>query len=173
MDALKVTKINMDELYSYKKQLDMNTVKSYNVILQKIHTRIKNTSRQKYDNECCWFVVPEIQLGVPRYDVKACTVYLIQELHENGFKVQYTHPNLLFITWNHWVPDYVRNEYKNQTGIAIDGYGKEIPKKDESISKPFKEKEKDKSMFNPTEYQPTGRLYNDDLFKKIEVKISK
>ena len=169
--SLKVTKLNLDDLYSYKKQLDINTVKSYNVILQKIHTRIKNTSKQKQDNECCWFVVPEIQLGVPRYDVRACTAYLIDELQENGFRVQYTHPNLLFIAWTHWIPDYVRMEYKNQTGINIDGYGKEIQKKDDVITS--KQPAKDKPQFNPTQYQPTGRLYNDDLFKKIEVKVSK
>jgi hypothetical protein len=163
---IKVNKINLDELYTYKKQLDINTVKSYNVILHKIHTRIKLSSKQKKDNECCWFVIPEIQLGVPRYDVRACTAYLIHELHENGFKLQYTHPNLLFISWNHWVPDYVRTEYKQQTGIAIDGTGKELPKKEEKEIKLLK----DKPHFNPTQYQPTGRLYNDELFKKIEAK---
>ena len=40
--------------------------------------------------------------------------------------VRYTHPNLLLISWLHYVPNYVRNEFKKKTGTAIDEYGRPI-----------------------------------------------
>lgn len=166
-------KINLDDLYEKKKQDDLNTVNSYNKILEKIHHQIKVASRQKINNQCCWYVVPEFIFGIPRYDIKACIVYIIQSLEENGFRIKYTHPNLLLIAWNHWVPDYVRVEYKKMTGIAVDGFGKEIDKKDKE-----KEKHKDpnnkevkldkKSMFKSvSSYKPSGIIYNEDLLKSI------
>ena len=63
-----------------------------------------------------------MMIGVPKFDVAACIAYVINKLQDNGFKLRYTHPNLLFISWSHWVPDYVRNEIK-KTGAVIDGYG--------------------------------------------------
>ena len=61
------------------------------------------------------FVVPEIMIEFqPQYNCGECTAYLMGKLDENGFRVKYTHPNLLFISWAHWVPDYVRTEIKNR-----------------------------------------------------------
>ena len=127
------TKLNLDDLYEYKKEQDLTTLKTYQQILDRAHKHIKTASRQKINNECCWYVVPEFLLGIPRYDIKSCVAYIVHELQENGFKIKYTHPNLLFISWGHWVPDYVREEYKKQTGVVIDGFGKEV-KKEETVS---------------------------------------
>ena len=159
-----IPRINLDELYEKKKQTDINIIKSYNKILEQIHTRIKQASRQKIENQCCWFVVPEFVFGIPRYDVKSCIVYIIQTLEENGFNIKYTHPNLLLIAWNHWVPDYVRMEYKKCTGVAIDGFGKEIIKKE----KEEKEIKLDKKSFKAiTTYKSTGTIYNEELLKGL------
>lgn len=166
----KAKKINLDELYEYKKLTTKNTMISYNKILDRIHNKIKTTSRQKFDNECCWFTVPEIILGIPKYNVADCIAYIMFELKENGFAVTYTHPNLLFINWNHWIPDYVRNEYKKQTGITIDGYGNQLIKKEVVVpsNKP------NKPNYKPiNSYVPSGKMvYDDDLLKTIELKTS-
>ena len=162
-------KINLDELYEKKKQDDMNTVQSYNKILEKIHHQIKVASRQKLNNQCCWYVIPEFVFGIPRYDIKSCIIYIIQSLEENGFRVKYTHPNLLLIAWNHWVPDYVRHEYKKHTGLVVDGFGKEIEKKEDKKYTFNKEIKLDKkSMFKSVStYKPSGLIYNEDLLKHI------
>jgi len=55
-----------------------------------------------------------------------CRKYFFDKLQENNFIVRYIHPNLLFISWNHWVPSYVRNEIKKKTGIVVDGNGKRL-----------------------------------------------
>ena len=124
-------KINIDELYEKKKQYDLNKLSLYNKILNRIHTRIKLTARQQIDSQFCWYVVPEIMIGVPKYDQGACIAYLLDKLKDNGFMVRYIHPNTLFICWNHWVPSYVRNELKKKTGIIVDEYGNKIESKEQ------------------------------------------
>lgn len=121
-----VEKINLDELYHKKQEQDKNKLYTYNKILTRIHEKIKLTSRQKCNQQFCWFVVPEIILGVANYDHAGCIAYLVDKLQENKFMVRYTHPNLLLISWHHYVPNYVRNEFKKKTGTAIDEYGRPI-----------------------------------------------
>ena len=121
-----VEKINLDELYEKKKEQDKNKLFTYNKILTRIHEKIKLTSRQKSNQQFCWFVVPEIILGVANYDHAGCIAYIVEKLQENNFLVRYTHPNLLLISWLHYVPNYVRTEYKKKTGTAIDEFGRPI-----------------------------------------------
>ena len=116
-------KLNMDELYEKKRQHDLNQLSLFNKILNRIHVRIRLTSRQKLTEQFCWFVVPEVIMGVPKYDQGACIAYLMDRLQENGFNVKYIHPNTMFISWNHFVPSYVRTELKKKTGIVINEYG--------------------------------------------------
>ena len=132
-------KINMDELYEKKQQHDLKQLELFNKILNRIHIRIKKTSAQKLNEQFCWFVVPEIIIGVPKYDQAACIAYVIDKLKDNGFNVRYIHPNTLFISWLHFVPTYVRNELKKKTGVVIDQYGKRIDEQEQSINNTFNE----------------------------------
>ena len=148
--------LNMESLFDRKKHVDIQTVKSYNTILARIHTRIHYSSRQRINSECCWFIVPEIMLGCPTYDVRLCIAYLVQQLQKNGFNVKYTHPNLLFICWKHYIPDYIRSEIKKQTGVQIDGFGNEV-KKNETTSE-IQTKALDPRFMPVTKYKPVGRF---------------
>jgi len=107
-------KLNIDELYEKKHQQDLFKLSLFNKILNRIHIRIKTISRQKKDEHFSWFLVPEIIIGVPKFDQAACIAYLIDKLKTNGFIVRYIHPNLLFISWIHYVPSYVRTELKKK-----------------------------------------------------------
>ena len=51
-------KLNIDELYEKKRQHDLNKLSLFNKILNRIHVRIRTTSRQRLDEQFCWFVVP-------------------------------------------------------------------------------------------------------------------
>ena len=185
------SKINIDELYEKKQQHDMFTLGSYNKILGRIHTKIRFTSRQYMDNNYCWYVVPEVLLGIPKYDHRECIAYVIDKLQENNFIVRYIHPNLLFISWNHWVPSYVRNEIKKKTGIVVDGNGNRLNNSQDkseddnilktdgdniifNVGKSNKEtKDNKKNIANYKDinsYKPEGKLiYNDDLLKKLTI----
>jgi Family of unknown function (DUF5759) len=182
-------KISIDDLYERKRQYDLNKLELYNKILNRIHVRIKTTSRQKIDEQFCWFVVPEVIIGVPKYDQGSCIAYLIDKLRENGFNVKYIHPNTLFISWLHWVPSYVRTELKKKTGIVVDEYGNKVHDEDEEnenqkINNMFNIKEtkvtvkgnipKEKKSFTPIQsYKPQGNLvYDDELLNILEEKIT-
>ena len=122
-------KINLDNLYNKTKTTNENRIKCYQTILNRIHKRIKNVSNQR-NNQCfCTYIIPEFLLGLPKYDSSACTAYIIDKLKDNGFNIKYTYPNLLFISWAHYIPHYERMKYKKATGISIDGFGNIIKKK--------------------------------------------
>jgi len=185
-------KINIDELYEKKKKYDLNKLELYNKLLNRIHVRIKTVSRQKIDECFCWFVVPEIMIGVPKYDQGACIAYLIDKLKDNGFNVRYIHPNTLFISWLHWIPSYVRTELKKKTGISIDEFGRKIEEELEEtntgydttnpneliLNKNTDNHQKNKLVkkeYTPIKsYKPQGNLvYDDELLNKLEDKFFK
>ena len=119
----RLEKINLDDLYEKKKAHDQSKLFTFNKILNRIHSKIKLTARQQLNQQFCWFVVPEIILGVAHYDQMGCVEYVVEHLVKNGFRVQYTHPNLLLISWKSYIPSYIRTEFKKKTGIEIDESG--------------------------------------------------
>jgi len=176
-------KLNLDDLYERKKQHDIATTNNYNKILNRIHSRIKTTSRLQLNEQHCWFIVPEMMIGVPKFDAGTCIAYIIDKLQNNGFKIRYTHPNLLFISWTHWVPDYVRSEIKKKTGTIIDGYGNIMNNDDNensnkndtlllkttnSISNSSNPKTKTNDTKDINTYKPSGQLiYNTDIINSL------
>ena len=172
-------KINIDELYEKKRKVDLSKLELFKKILNRIHVRIKTTARLSIHDKYCWFVVPETIIGVPKYDQSGCIAYILNALKENGFNVQYFHPNTLFISWEHWVPSYVRTEIKKKTGIVINEYGEKIEeeKNDESEDlqkQPEMSQIKNSKKYTPiNSYKPSGKLvYSEDLLNKIENKIN-
>ena len=184
-------KINLDDLFEKKREIAESKLTLYNKILNRIHNKIKLTSNQNRGKEqFIWYLIPEIMIGVSRYDVAECTGYILRKLRENDFVVRYTHPNLIFISWSHWIPGYVRQEYKKQTGTVIDGYGQPVDKTpqlengndlnnaDQSFLNKQGEriivsKEKDKAKdYNSTKnYKPTG-IYTNDILQRIQNKFN-
>ena len=172
-------KISIDELYEKKRQADLGKLELFKKILNRIHVRIKTTAKHNIHEKFCWFVVPEVIIGVPKYDQAGCIAYLMNTLQENGFNVRYFHPNTLFICWEHWVPAYVRTEIKKKTGIVINEYGEKIEeeKEEDEEEQPQQGGEiqqiKNSKKYTPiTSYKPSGKLvYSEDLLNKIENKI--
>lgn len=168
--------INLDELYEKKKIYDLNKLEIYNKLLSRIHKKIKITSRQHVSDQFCWFQVPEIMIGMPKYDHGACIAYLMDKLNNNGFAVRYIHPNVIFISWKHWIPEYVRSEIKQKLNINIDGHGNIVEKDSESKENPLlsiskhKRSNKPEKKFKAIEdYNPSGKLvYTKDFLKNIK-----
>jgi hypothetical protein len=183
-------KLNIDELYEKKRQYDLNKLTLFNKILNRIHVRIKTTSKQKKDECFCWFLVPEVIIGVPKYDQAGCIAYLMDKLQENKFNVRYIHPNTLFISWLHFIPSYVRTELKKKTGIIINEFGEKVTESDNQDNKTnydstnpnnfmfntketnMQEKQQKKNYTPINSYKPSGNLvYEEELLNKIEDKI--
>lgn len=180
-------KLNIDELYEKKRNYDVNQLALFNKILNRVHVRIKTASRQKVDFQSCWYLVPEVIIGVPKYDQAHCIAFIIDKLKTNGFNVRYIHPNTLFISWNHFVPSYIRTELKKKTGIVINEFGEKIDENSEenSAMKAISNDPNEillqqkidvsqsgktlKKEYTPIKsYKPSGNLiYDDDLLNKI------
>ena len=177
-------KINIDELYEKKRQIDVNKLELFKKILNRIHVRIKTTAKQSTAERFCWYVIPEIIIGVPKYDQGACIAYVMDTLQKNGFQVRYFHPNTVFISWDHWVPTYVRTEIKKKTGVNINEYGEKIEdeKGDDEDTEyqqvaikgnPNLEQIKNSKKYTPiNSYKPSGKLvYSEDLLNKLGDKM--
>lgn len=187
-DSLK--KVNIDDLYEKKKCRDLKQISIFNKILNRIHKRITITGRTKRDEKYIWFLIPEYIFGEPVYDKGECIGYIVQKLNENGFFIRYIHPNTLFISWENWVPTYVRNEIKKKRGIIINEKGQiigEAEENDKSLEPPnsndiglnlnnfpkSNEPITSSKKYNPiSNYKPNGNLvYSQEFFDKLEKKI--
>jgi hypothetical protein len=187
-------KINIDELYEKKRLIDINKLELFKKILNRIHVRIKTTAKQNVNEKFCWFVVPEIIIGVPKYDQAGCIAYIMDTLQTNGFQVRYFHPNTVFISWNHWVPSYIRTEIKKKTGIVINEYGEKIKETKEEDNEgqeindsgsgtssgpdnnnPNMQQIKNSKKYTPiNSYKPTGKMvYSEDLLNSTFNKATK
>jgi hypothetical protein len=180
-------KLNIDELYIKKQQQDLNILTNYNKILVRIHNKIKHVSKNLVNENCCWYVMPEVIIGIPMYDYRDCTAYVIEKLRENKFVVRYTHPNLLFISWKHWVPSYVRNEIKKKTGTVVDEFGNIVDTNLQETTTSESKTDSNELLFSTTKqikntqsattnykdtktYKPSGHLvYNNNLLEKLKV----
>ena len=159
--------INIDELYEAKQKNDMNRLEIFNKLLLKIHTRIKHTSRQRNNMQFCSFVMPEVLIGYPNYNIAECITFIMDRLNTNGFLTRYIHPNLLFISWSHWVPSYVREEFKKKTGNEVDSFGSEVVKEEKNVVR-FENKPAIKSV---SSYKPTGKyIYDMEMIDNIKNK---
>lgn len=181
------TKVNIDDLYEKKHQRDLKQLSTFNKILNRIHKRIRTTSRTKCHDTHIWFTVPEYLFGEPNYDKGECLGYLVSKLEDNGFYTRYIHPNTLFVSWENWVPAYTRNEIKKRMGVILDERGNVLEKLNENIEieshdpnqrllnmNTAANAKKDQKQFTPIDkYKPTGNLvYNPEMFEKLEKKVT-
>ena len=192
-------KLDIDELYEKNMRKDLKQLSVFNKILNRVHKRIQTCSRLKRDRHI-WFTVPEFIFGEPAYEQTNCISYIIAKLTENGFRVQYMHPNTLFVSWEDWIPQYVRNEVKKKTGKVINEKGQVLAdlkgvsappggvttQQDPQYSylydgmlgqappeTPANNVQKQAKQFTPLgQYKPAGMIYNPEILEKLEKKIA-
>lgn len=180
-------KIDLDTLYSKKREIEELRMGIYKKILNRVHLKIKTVAKQRNSEPYLFYVVPEFVFGIPKYDVRTCISFIMEKLEENGFQIKYTHPNLLFISWMHYIPSYQREQIKKQTGKNIDGFGNIIKSnKLKNIKKPENvndlllnsrntvemktPRKKNKEYKDISTYKNTG-IYDIDLISKLKNKL--
>ena len=161
----------------------MKHISIFNKILNRIHKRITTTSRNKYNDKHIWFTVPEYIFGEPLYDQSDCIAYVVSKLEENGFFINYIHPNTLFISWSNWVPTYVRNEWKKKRGVIINEKGEIVEDRQQQQQQQQQQQPATQSDGGVTtkngkqytsidKYKPNGNfIYNADVIEKLEKKV--
>lgn len=92
--------ISLSELYSLKSKKDKVKHNTFNIIIQKIHNKIKMTASQGGMN--IFYEIPYLLIGYPLYNINDCIEYILEALKKNGFLVQtLPHPNnnTIYISW--------------------------------------------------------------------------
>lgn len=163
--------IDINDLYEKDKKRNQNLISGFNKILNRIHTRIRLTSKTKWSDRHIFYMVPEILFGQPYYDKAHCIAFLTTQLQNNHFHTRYIHPNTLFISWQHFIPTFVRDEIKNKTGIVMDSLGQiqNDPTAAAAAAAEATESDKKKKYKSIDKYKPTRQfVYNPELFDQIE-----
>jgi len=185
-DDENVGQIDIDSLYEKRHRSELKQVAIFNKLLNRIHKRITLTARNKSSAEQhIWFVVPEYIFGEPVYDKGDCIAYLVAKLESSKFHIRYVHPNTLFVSWSHFVPSYVRQEFKKKTGISVDEYGNVKERREDgeedvgsassstTASATSSASAAGRREFTPIDkYKPTGNLvYAPEMLETIERKV--
>ena len=67
--------------------------------MKNCHNKIRRAVKLSPYNNFCFYILPKFIYGVPLYNIDKCINYLVVHLTKNGFQINYTHPNLLLISW--------------------------------------------------------------------------
>jgi len=107
-------KLDPKTLYDEQEKRDALRLKTYNNILEQVHNKIRVIARMPTNEKSLLFTVPEFVLGVPRFNTRDCILYLVWNLRQTKFDVQYIPPSLLFISWQRH-----DNEYKEERSPIV------------------------------------------------------
>lgn len=105
-NLLKKMQSNYDNKLETKKKI-------YNKILKRIENLMNESATNGKD--MCMYVVPEIILGLPIYNLKECLIYIKHILTKQSFNVVIGEPNILFIFWK--LKNKIVNNFDNQKKI--------------------------------------------------------
>ena len=154
--------IDISELHKKTRNQRDKKIKIYEEVLKKCHHRIKLVSKLTPMNQWCFYLIPKVLFGMPLYNLAECVEYLVRMLSDNGFKVAYTHPNLLLITW-----------FENDSGQG--GQYPNLVNMEKSINKSRPRITNNSSLssnqnYRPIDsYKPSGNLvYNQNSFNLLE-----
>lgn len=134
--------LNIHQLHKEIQKRETMKNNTYKMILEKVHYRVILTNKKSED--CyCFYVIPTFMFGVPLYNMTKCIIFVMEDLIGRGFKVNYTHPNLLFISWKE-KPKQIQPPKQENLGLV------------------------DNKVYNNTTYHPTDiktlELKTDNLF---------
>ncbi len=102
--------LNPSTLYSQEAKRDATRIRIYNSVLQTIYNKVKAVARVPGNEKCLWYVIPEFIPGTPRFDIGDAVIYLVWNLRNAGYTVNYTPPTMLHIDWRHHDTKYQERE---------------------------------------------------------------
>lgn len=91
--------LNPSSLYKEEARRDATRIRIYNMVLQQIYNKIKAVARIPGNEKSLYHVIPEFIPGTPRFNMGDAVLYIVWNLRNLGYSVNYTHPNLLFVSW--------------------------------------------------------------------------
>lgn len=70
----------------------------FNIVLTKIIQKITYTNRHT-EQTYIIFEIPKMLIGYPQYDMKSCILFVMNQLSNNGYIVEFVEPFYLYIDW--------------------------------------------------------------------------
>jgi len=149
--------LDPQSLYSDQERRDALKLKTYNNILEQIHTKIKTISRMPNNDKSLLFQVPEFVMGVPRFSTRDCILYVVWNLRHSNFEVQYYPPNLLWVSWR--LHDTLYKEERNPiVKVLINAMEQKKKPAPEPQAKPVIKKTTQQYVSPPTNYDNVKKV---------------
>lgn len=104
--------ISMNELTQAHIEKKNNRKMIYENLYKQCCEKIRYMNEQWHKTSCN-FIVPSIQMGMPIYKMETCIVFIMFQLKEKGFFVQFVYPNILNISWKHALIRALKQEDKD------------------------------------------------------------
>jgi len=98
------------QLFERRVARDTARLRAYDHVYKQIELRIRNTAELANNPNYVVYTVPPFILGLPAIDMQDCIVYIVHKLRTSGFMVRFTYPNLLYISWQHYEQEYMREQ---------------------------------------------------------------
>jgi hypothetical protein len=113
--------LSINNLHNEIEKRESRKNKIYHSILEKVQYRIITTNKKS--NDCyCFYIVPTFMFGVPLYNMTKCIIFIMEDLISRGFIVNYTHPNLLFVSWKDKpknINNQIETQHKNSINLGL------------------------------------------------------
>jgi hypothetical protein len=97
-------------LYKEEAKRDATRIRTYNIILSQIYNKVKAASRIAGGDKAIFYLIPELIPGTPRFDMGDAVLYIVWNLRNAGYQVEYTYPNGIFVNWRAHDEVYRTNE---------------------------------------------------------------
>jgi hypothetical protein len=133
MDSHNTEFYDITKLYEIQEKKYEIRKKVFESILRKIHHQIDTVSQR--GDVMLLYKIPEFVMGTPTYNPMNCVNYATKRLSDEGFKVKYVNPYILFINWQ-------RDTKSSQVSGTIEN------------------KKQEAKPVNKLTYNPTGKLFN-------------
>lgn len=92
-----INSINLEYVQQKQNARLQTRLENFEKVLQRVYHRIDICS--DYQQNFCFFRIPEYIYGLPIYSVKSCAAYIMKKLMANGFRCKFFVPNLLYVYW--------------------------------------------------------------------------
>ena len=102
--------LNPTSLYKEEAKRDATRIRTYNMILKHIYNKVSAAARIAGGHKAIWYAIPELIPGTPCFDMNDAVLYIVWNLRNVGYLVDYTWPNGLYISWKSHDEHYRRVE---------------------------------------------------------------
>lgn len=89
---------SIDSLHKERHKKDTTRNDMYTIVLNKCIEKIIHANRHT-DKTYIVFEVPNILIGYPMYNMKSCILFIINQLVQKQYLVEFIEPHYLYIDW--------------------------------------------------------------------------